>query len=61
MRATLFHALRWDGPNAFVEIDVCPPSGGCLDRAGHRVQLPFDQAAGRFFDGGVGDFQHELG
>ncbi|MNP73032.1 hypothetical protein D3C76_1696910 [compost metagenome] len=61
MRTTLFHALRRDGPDAFVEVDVCPSGGSRFGRTGHGVQLPFDQAAGDPLDAGVCDFDHELG
>ena len=60
MRTPLFHSLRRDGPDAFVEVDICPSSGGRLGGAGHGMKLPFDQAAGRPLDTGVRDFHHEL-
>ena len=61
VRTTLFHSLRGDGPEAFVEVDICPSGGRRFGGAGHGVQLPFDQAAGRPLDAGVRDFHHEFG
>jgi hypothetical protein len=45
----------------FSKIDVCPSRPGNFSRAGHGVQLPFDQAVGDAFDTGVGSSQHEVG
>ncbi|MNV43438.1 hypothetical protein D3C71_1351500 [compost metagenome] len=58
--AALLHPLRWDSPDTPFKVDVCPASSRRLGGASHGVQLPFDQAAGRAFDAGVRDFQHEL-
>ncbi|MCY1433850.1 hypothetical protein D9M71_498900 [compost metagenome] len=59
--AALLHPLRRDGPDTPFKVDVRPASSCRLGGASHRVQLPFDQAAGRAFDAGVRDLQHELG
>lgn len=61
VRAALLHPLRWDSPDTPFKVDVCPASGRRLGWASHRVQLPFNQAAGGAFDPGVRHLQHELG
>lgn len=60
MRPAFFHAFRRDRPDLLLDVDVHPAGGRSLGWPGHGVELPFDEAAGRSFDTGIGDRHHEL-